>query len=421
MSQDSRPVCTCPEYTQGLRICAGVCAVLQRQGRGLDYKKETMLHPMWLLKNHPLFELVKSDVPLSVLSAHAVQATAHREPLAVSSVAPTDILRHACLSNLFEDVLPQSMKSPFFEQLRDNLLRHKQVIAGQLPCHPPLFAPISQLSVAQQNAGQGSQADAVNLSRLPTIANRYNRGAGNRVAAAQAKDPSAYSVHTTAVHGTKVMCCCGAEITNSKGARAYHRAHHKGHLQWLASWRAGTASVQAAPACSAPANAASPDTALDGDLWECGSSEASDTSASNRNAVYVWDTQGDSLSEDVKLIHDLPQDDSYYLRFGNLTRRQYGVQLMQRCWVQVNGSPIAGIVRQIFFLKVKKRYLPQTMHIILWYEVVNEQRNSIGYFSSSRVTTRETGWSLGQEEDDAREAPQPAAAATVASSESAFV
>ena len=233
MPEGSHPECTCPEYTQGLRICSGVCAVLFRLQRGDDYKKETMLHPMWLLRNHPLYELVQSDLPLSIISAPVVQA---RENLAASSVAPTGVLRHACLSNLFEEVLPQSLKSPFFEQLRDILLRHKQVLAGQAPSsHPPLFAPSSQISVLQQNAMQGSQQDAVNHSRLCNgNQSGYNRGSHGRVAKAQAKDPTAFDLAKRALLGAQVTCPCGVSFTNQKSTRAYHRSNNKIHLAWVA-------------------------------------------------------------------------------------------------------------------------------------------------------------------------------------------
>ena len=377
-------------------MCAGVCAVLNRQGRGSEFKQATMLHPRWLLKNHPLFPLVKCDIPLALVSAQVsqVEVPPHAEPVAASSVPAQDVLRHALLSNLFKEVL--NVKSPFYEQLCDALLRQKQALLGQATDHVAMFAPVPQLSAAQQNVGIGSASDAVNLSRLPTRVNGYNRGAGNRVQTAQLRDPSAYSVHSTAVLGTRVMCPCGFEILNTKGARAYHRGRHKGHLEWLQSLRADVQSPQASDIAAVSA-AALPDTASDAELecdaaLECGSSEESD-SADSRPASCEWSCQGNDTSENVSLVHSEPQDNLYYLNFGNLTRRHYGVQCMQRCWVQIGaGAPTAGVVIEAFFLKVKRHQVPKTMHVILWYNVVDQAEHSIGYFASSRVSSRDAGW-----------------------------
>ena len=369
------------------------------------------------MKNHPLFPLVKCDIPLALVSGTAlVEVPAHTEPLAASSVPPQDVLRHAVLTNLFKEVL--NVKSPFYEQLRDALLRQKQVLLGQATDHVPMFAPAPQLSAAQQNAGIGSASDAVNLSRMPTSANGYNRGAGNRmqtsqatsangynrraanrVQTSQARDPTAYSVHATALLGARVMCPCGVEINNTKPARAYHRSRHQGHRAWLASWHA-RGNVQS-PQASAIA-AVSADTASVDELLECGSSEESD-SADIRPASCEWSCQGDDTSEDVNLVHFEPQDNQYYLNFGNLTRKQYGVQCMQRCWVQIGaGAPTAGVPIEAFFMKVKRRQVAKTMTVILWYNVVDEAAHSIGYFASSRVSSRDSGWSCA--DGDAGEA-----------------
>ena len=361
-----------------------------------------MLHPRWLLKNHPLFPLVKCDIPLALVSAQVsqVEMPPHAEPLAASSVPAQDVLRHALLSNLFKEVL--NVKSPFYEQLRDALLRQKQALLGQASDHGPMFAPAPQLSAAQQNVGIGSASDAVNLSRMPTRANGYNRGAGNRVQTSQARDPTAYSIHSTALIGTRVMCPCGVEILNTKGARAYHRANHKVHLAWVESWRArANVQSQQASAITAVSAAASPDTALDAEL-QCGSSEDSD-SADIRPASCEWSCQGDDTSEDVNLVHMEPQDNQYYLNFGNLTRQQDGVQCMQRCWVQIGaGAPTAGVPIEAFFMKVKRRQVGKTMHVILWYNVQDQAEHSMGYFASSRVSSRDTGWTCAN--SDAGEA-----------------
>lgn len=64
LNVDSNPTCTCPEYTQGLRICSAVCAVLFSLGRATEHKSVATLHPLWHITNHPLVGLVQSNVPL---------------------------------------------------------------------------------------------------------------------------------------------------------------------------------------------------------------------------------------------------------------------------------------------------------------------------------------------------------------------
>lgn len=61
LSDDSHPTCSCPEYTQGRRICCAVCAVLFFLGRANAYKDVANLHPIWHIKNHPLYPLATSS------------------------------------------------------------------------------------------------------------------------------------------------------------------------------------------------------------------------------------------------------------------------------------------------------------------------------------------------------------------------
>lgn len=73
LNADSAPTCTCPEYTQGLRICSAVCAVLFHIGRGQEHKDAAMLHPIWHIRNHPLTGLVLSNVPFKEFSSVHVE------------------------------------------------------------------------------------------------------------------------------------------------------------------------------------------------------------------------------------------------------------------------------------------------------------------------------------------------------------
>lgn len=72
LKPDSNPTCTCPEYTQGLRICSGVCAVLFSLGRGHEHTLPDVLHPIWHIKNHPLAQIVIADIPIKPFSSAAI-------------------------------------------------------------------------------------------------------------------------------------------------------------------------------------------------------------------------------------------------------------------------------------------------------------------------------------------------------------
>jgi hypothetical protein len=226
--------CSCPEYTQGLRICGAVCAVLMHMGRGSDHKNVSQLHPRWALSSHPLMCLV-NDKNAAITSLAVAQLRPQSQSVALS-VAPNDVLRLAILRDLIEDVLPGSLKSPHFERLQEALLQHKQCLVGQSTNHEPVFAPQKAISSVHSNRGMVPEQDVVNLSRLNSTAQkRYSRDARGRKTAAIARDSTAYNLHKRGIEGADVQCDCGAIIKNTKRARYYHREHHKGHQEWKLS------------------------------------------------------------------------------------------------------------------------------------------------------------------------------------------
>ena len=438
--EDSHPTCTCPEYTQGLRMCSAVCSVLFKLGRGAEHKSSAMLHDMWLLVNHPLDALVTQAA--TGISPHAtvVRPLAPPKPL---TIAPCEILRFAVLTNLVHELVPMSLKSPHFEQFHAMLLQYKQLLVGQSVGHAALFPPQPQISAEQRNAGVVPNAMVFNLSPMcrgssrttasasatsatdvNTSASRpsstgYDPAAKGRVGRASSKDPTKYSLHKRAIEGADVVCDCGGRLVNTKKARYHHWTSSEQHRDWLANRQSTAAEAphaQTSGATAAAAEAAHAQTAgaiaehdqsqseaedVEGsddaeEPWERGSSESESESTldSNSNLCALWEGQGGASSEDDKLIFSEPQQDSYYLQFGDLTRCQYAVKPMERCWVRINGVQRAGVAQQVHSLKVKKNYLRQTMHVVLWYDVVDEGHTSIGCFTSSRVTSRDTGWSL---------------------------
>ena len=135
---NSHATCTCPEYIQGLRICSAVCRVLMDLGRGAEHKSVSQLHPIWHLANHPLWSLVTQPDAGSVAIATVVRPAAPPRPL---TIAPCEVLRFAVLTNLMQELVPLSLKSPVFDDFHATLLQHKQRLLGQSAEHAPLFAP----------------------------------------------------------------------------------------------------------------------------------------------------------------------------------------------------------------------------------------------------------------------------------------
>jgi hypothetical protein len=235
----THPTCTCPEYTQGLRMCAAVCAVLFHLGRGHEHKQVSQLHDIWHLRNHPLWALVE-DPAMSFPFRCSLQTSS--SDTTKISIPPNDVLRMAILQGAFQEILHGSLKSPHFEQLQDALLKHKQRISGQSLEHPPAFPPQSIIRAVHANNGAVPPSDVTNLSRMSAT---YNRSSKRRVHAATSRDPMAYSLHKRGVEGAEIQCDCGEKLKNTKHSRHYHCHNNRVHLNWLKSAGADCASVDA--------------------------------------------------------------------------------------------------------------------------------------------------------------------------------
>jgi hypothetical protein len=262
LNVDSNPTCTCPEYTQGLRICSAVCAVLFQLGRGQEHKDVGMLHPIWHIRNHPLAGIVLSDVPLKKFSSVLVEEEEQQQVgfmvcalflsilkhmvcalfLSIlkhmqlpTSLLPAELARIEHLKSLFHEVCLPSAQSPsHYITLRDKLVHQKQSLNGQSPSDTGLLIlpPRSSITTSQSNSMRASAECVQNLSRM---ASSYNRNKSGRIQEAQRRDPTAYSLHKRGVEGAQIQCDCGSWLTNTKRARHYHSTCHKGHLSWLQS------------------------------------------------------------------------------------------------------------------------------------------------------------------------------------------
>ena len=211
-TNNSHPTCSCPEYTQGLRICAGMCAALQRQGRGAEHTDVALLHPLWHISNHPLMSLVNDS---TVAYQGAAQTISNRPVFTPQTIAPNDVLRLATLHAAFNDVVQHSLKTPFFEELHHALLQHKQKVLGQSLEFPPAFAPQSSILPIHANRGGVPEQEVVNKSRLTA----YRPSSKGRVETATSLNPTAYNLHKRALAGDQVTCDCGGTLTNNKRSR----------------------------------------------------------------------------------------------------------------------------------------------------------------------------------------------------------
>lgn len=278
MRDDKHPTCTCPEYTQGYRMCCAVCAVLCRLNRGADYKKVSMLHDLWDIRNHPLFPLAAPNVAFTPYAAIEVQLPqpvrtfilskyvyTYIQQVTSTSMQPVALARLDQLSVLFKEVWVPSAACPsHYTTLRSLLLYQKQILSGQNPeQHPALFAPQMQVTMAQSNAQQGPASAAVQLSRLggpspkkrssPSAA-KYNPQDRHRVHTAQSRDPTSYSLHKRAIEGAQITCDCGESLINTKRTRYYHVHNNKRHLEWLKELnnQATNAQADSDVRCNAP-------------------------------------------------------------------------------------------------------------------------------------------------------------------------
>ncbi len=230
----SHATCTCPEYTQGLRMCAAVCAVLFRLGRGSEHTHVRQLHEIWHVRNHPLWCLL-DDANVQLPFRCTTLSTLTRLPEQQEkqlSIHPNHVLRLAKLQAAFQEVVLGSLPSPHFEALHTALLQQRQSISGQTFDFPPAFAPQTAVETVHTNAGAVPAADVVNKSRMSA---KYSRVAKGRVRRATARDPTAYSLHKRGAPGADIRCDCGVTLKNTKQARSYHSNRNKVHQAWLLS------------------------------------------------------------------------------------------------------------------------------------------------------------------------------------------
>ncbi len=230
-SNQTHPTCTCPEYTQGLRLCAAVCAVLFSLGRGPEHKTVEILHPLWDLRTHPFFSLAMETGVSSFGGTAAIQQSQQSLCPTPLSVAPNEVLRLATLQSLIHEVILPSLKSPHFENLYQALLQQKQLLLGQNVDHEPAFAPTSAVSSVHINRAVVPEASVENMSRLGP----YNRASTKRILTARSRDPTAFALHKRGVEGARIRCDCGGFLLNNKKARYYHCHNNTGHLEWLAN------------------------------------------------------------------------------------------------------------------------------------------------------------------------------------------
>jgi hypothetical protein len=239
----SHATCTCPEYTQGLRMCAAVCAVLFRLGRGSEHTHVRQLHEIWHVRNHPLWCLLDDGnvlLPFRCTTLSTLTRLPEQQEKQLS-IHPNHVLRLAKLQAAFQEVVLDSLPSPHFEALHTALLHHKQRISGQTLDHPPAFAPQPAVQTVHTNAGAVPASDVLNKSRMSA---KYSRAAKGRVVQATTRDPTAYTLHKRGAPGADILCDCGVTLKNTKQSRAYHSNKNKVHQAWLESLKSsGTTAV----------------------------------------------------------------------------------------------------------------------------------------------------------------------------------
>jgi hypothetical protein len=112
------------------------------------------------------------------------------------------------------------------------------------------------------------------------------------------------------------------------------------------------------------------------------------------NAV-EWPGQGTNSREDGDLLPLQPNEDSYYLQFGDLTSNHHSVGGNQRCWVELHGRKVKAIAAELYFAICRVTTdsgSVEASKIILYYGVSDYSGSLMGYVSSGRVTSRFTGW-----------------------------
>ncbi len=291
--------CSCPYFTSTRLPCSAMCALLARKGIVDTAQMCPFLHPMWLVKNHPLYPIATRPeltadpmLPLEVsetsLRIDGAAATVPSSQIIVSDSTSTGadaIVRHnadalrnlsiptdtngrrAFLNTLFQQVLPGAAASAVATRdIVECFLAQRAKLGNSLSL---LAAPRMAISHRQELAGLGSRTEVPNLA----VSKHYNPATRHRITTARAKDPSCYVVNRTAGIDQPVQCMCGQIYINNKKV-SFHSlffhaflnsnelqvayAHRKTteHRDWLKTWKAAPAPIPAIASHGVPIPAA---------------------------------------------------------------------------------------------------------------------------------------------------------------------
>jgi hypothetical protein len=221
--QNASASCSCPFYVSGLLLCSGCAAVCAMKGHTDIASLIPLLHPMWLVRNHPLFVSV---YPSGLPNISNVRCNSQLSQLSQSSAPNSTADRHAILRNVFDDILTRVTDVTSFGNFHNVLLQHRSNLYNSMSL---LMPPKVAITHQQENHGLGSVAEVKNQSN-------YNRSQSNRKRTAQLKDPTAYSVYKKAAHNESVVCECGETVLNDKHKMYKHR-QGACHVAWLAEYR----------------------------------------------------------------------------------------------------------------------------------------------------------------------------------------
>lgn len=212
--------CSCSHFTSTKLPCCAMCSVLASKNIQSFEDIAKYMEDMWLVKNHPLFQLATHSSPSAALPVAEVPSIVTTGPSnAVSDlnreamqqmVLPTDATgRHAVLMQLVHQIMPTTCASAALSRSLYFLLVQHRSLANH--SQSILRPPITEISRAQEACGVGPASDVVNLSKVTPA---YKRGSKHRVTTAKTRDPSCYTIHKTAAQGAEVECLCGEKHIN---------------------------------------------------------------------------------------------------------------------------------------------------------------------------------------------------------------
>jgi hypothetical protein len=215
--------CRCPYFLSTKLPCNAICALLGKKGYVTMTQLSQFLHDMWLVKNHPLYDVAIK--PADQLATHSTalttqppSETAQRDHIrrlnadAMRSIEiPSDATgRRHYFSLLWDQILPGTILSAQSSRaLAEFMVRHRADL-GQ--AHALIVPPARAISSIQERSGMGPAYEVANLANKAP----YDRSAISRIAKARARDPACYTVYKSGIPGQLVMCLCGAQHINDK-------------------------------------------------------------------------------------------------------------------------------------------------------------------------------------------------------------